>query len=779
MDKFIINLKNGVECAGPFVNKYNQNFDAIRFFIDDSKDFSACSFAVVVSAFDDVCMISEDGKKLSRGTEDEKTYLDWILGSEVTSADGVVIYQVVAYKAGENGTVEAIWHSPEGRIFVGDSIDTTEYESSQIGSQPGILMQILSNMSFCKENTDSNRESIESLSETVSEHGGMIEDNEKRIEKNENDIKDMEHDVSSISDSVSEHETLITKNQSDINGINSQVSDISLRLSVEEELTHKNTQEISKNVKAITDNEENISLVTSQVNIIKQEISGLDNSVRLINNDIENQGCDIELLQSEITDCKDDITINKDNIFSCADRLDCVEDQIVQTRIFIEKNESVINGHSSDISNPHKVSASQIGLGNVDNTSDMDKPLSNAAKEEFKSISDKIDSLGDRLFHSKSESLDYFNEERITFPYQNKSLDRNGGLIDYNGSEVSDYINLKKFGQIYKHGYNSLLAVYVYCFYDENFNLIQYCPRYVPENFSNINGYTKAIEYTLLPEAKYVRICNEMIRTNFKYMAVPRKIVYDVDETILDKSSKFLFHAKENIVNFGDSIFGNDDSSSGVSNLIALYTNSTVYNCAFGGTRMIARTSTTTGYDKFDFSTLMDAIISNDYSSQEEAISLYNLPSYYSKRLETLKSVDFEKINIVTLNFGSNDYIGGISISKFIEKYIEVVGKFQEKFPHINVVLITPTWRCWLDEEDLFVEDSNTKEYNGNTLIDFTDAYKQVAQTLNIPLVDVYNIGINKNNWTRFFLTSDTTHHDVLGRDRLARVIARALTLIA
>ena len=39
--------------------------------------------------------------------------------------------------------------------------------------------------------------------------------------------------------------------------------------------------------------------------------------------------------------------------------------------------------HVSDTNNPHVVTASQVGLGNVDNTSDADKPISTATQDEL------------------------------------------------------------------------------------------------------------------------------------------------------------------------------------------------------------------------------------------------------------------------------------------------------------------------------------------------------------------------------------------------------------
>lgn len=40
-----------------------------------------------------------------------------------------------------------------------------------------------------------------------------------------------------------------------------------------------------------------------------------------------------------------------------------------------------INAHIANTENPHEVTKAQVGLGNVDNTSDLDKPVSTAQQE--------------------------------------------------------------------------------------------------------------------------------------------------------------------------------------------------------------------------------------------------------------------------------------------------------------------------------------------------------------------------------------------------------------
>lgn len=50
-----------------------------------------------------------------------------------------------------------------------------------------------------------------------------------------------------------------------------------------------------------------------------------------------------------------------------------------------------LNAHTSDTNNPHAVTKTQVGLGNVDNTSDVNKPISTATQT---ALNAKQDSLG-------------------------------------------------------------------------------------------------------------------------------------------------------------------------------------------------------------------------------------------------------------------------------------------------------------------------------------------------------------------------------------------------
>lgn len=50
-----------------------------------------------------------------------------------------------------------------------------------------------------------------------------------------------------------------------------------------------------------------------------------------------------------------------------------------------------LQSHKEDKDNPHEVTKAQVGLGNVDNTADMDKPISTATRAALDDIADDLD----------------------------------------------------------------------------------------------------------------------------------------------------------------------------------------------------------------------------------------------------------------------------------------------------------------------------------------------------------------------------------------------------
>jgi len=235
------------------------------------------------------------------------------------------------------------------------------------------------------------------------------------------------------------------------------------------------------------------------------------------------------------------------------------------------------------------------------------------------------------------------------------------------------------------------------------------------------------------------------------------------------------------IVNMGDSLFGNFRDDTSISNKIAGLTGATVYNCGFGGGWMTS--SLTANIANFSMCKLADSIASGDFTVQENALSGSDVMDYFGETVALLKSIDFSKVDIMTINYGTNDYTIGRPADSDLDKYSLYnygtamrysIEKVLSAYPNIRIVLITPCWRYWNDGGGNYLEDSDTKYYNANqdTLITYADVCEGVGKEYHIPVVNSYfNLSINKFNYSQWFNIGDTTHPNEYGRRDLAKLI--------
>ncbi len=61
-----------------------------------------------------------------------------------------------------------------------------------------------------------------------------------------------------------------------------------------------------------------------------------------------------------------------------------------QTALNDKASNTDLDNHVNDTNNPHSTTADQVGLGNVDNTSDADKPISNATQTALDDLQQEI-----------------------------------------------------------------------------------------------------------------------------------------------------------------------------------------------------------------------------------------------------------------------------------------------------------------------------------------------------------------------------------------------------
>lgn len=273
----------------------------------------------------------------------------------------------------------------------------------------------------------------------------------------------------------------------------------------------------------------------------------------------------------------------------------------------------------------------------------------------------------------------------------------------------------------------------------------------------------------------------------------------NVGEMIFDGDWKIIYNNSENegfglqgktIVNFGDSIFGNYQDETSVSNSIAKITNANVVNMGFGGCRMSQRSETF--WNAFSMCNLADSIANKDFTLQDTALQNKPIddyvPPYFDTSIQALKSIDFSKIDYITISYGTNDYTAGTLLDNEENPLDQTtwagalrysIQTLLTAYPNLRILIGTPIWRCWLNNEKTEIENTSDERTfpNGNyTLPQMVEKAIEIGKEYHIPVLNAYdNLSINKFNWSSIFSSTDTTHPNEYGRACLGKEYAYAL----
>ena len=292
MNTFVIDLKKGVSYSNPYINKFSNEFDSVEFVIDGDDSLKDCAFAVVYFIEGNTGMAMENGGSVTKeyNSENGKISLIWTLDRRVSCDEGVVLYQVVAYKQ-QDGSISAVWYSPQGRIVVGDSIDTTEYETLQIGSEPSLVSQFLVMANSNKTDIDILKESINTLEQTANQLDEKTHQNAQSIMMNSENISSlnnktdaMDSELSKVNDIANSNTQNITANREDISNLNVKVKSIDSELLNVKQTAHSNNDDILRQQIQMDEFDNSINNINSNISDI---ISRVENNKTNINQNLD------------------------------------------------------------------------------------------------------------------------------------------------------------------------------------------------------------------------------------------------------------------------------------------------------------------------------------------------------------------------------------------------------------------------------------------------------------------------------------------------------------
>lgn len=246
---------------------------------------------------------------------------------------------------------------------------------------------------------------------------------------------------------------------------------------------------------------------------------------------------------------------------------------------------------------------------------------------------------------------------------------------------------------------------------------------------------------------------------------------------LLDEDRNII-HAGEplDILVFGNAPFADDrDSEDGLANMIAEMTGATVHNCAISDSYLAGNYE---DMDIFCFYWLVHLASSDKvdhyYTDAKELLG-DAYPEDADEVIETLSNIDMNEIDVVTVMYDATDYLLGhnmysdsnsTDIYQFTGNLEAGIELLQDKFPHIRIIVMSPTYAYAVDKEGNYIS-SDQFVYNNQDVLS-TYVIKQYAScsSRSVSFIDhLYNT-ITEDN-AKEYLT-DNLHLNVEGRKLVA-----------
>lgn len=322
-----------------------------------------------------------------------------------------------------------------------------------------------------------------------------------------------------------------------------------------------------------------------------------------------------------------------------------------------------------------------------------------------------------------------------------------GEFVDYDNWTRSEYIKVPAIGKLAFRGV-SYCSTYN-AFYTEGKELVRAFTLVVGEN-----------EIEVPQNARYFVVSTrtaDFANTNVQnplYYADERKIKEYIDGScdILAKNDlKDL-----NILCLGDSFFGNDNE---IVTFLADLTKANVINGAVGGTRATDRGGSD-AYQYFDGVNLITALTTGVWTNQDAAVA--GTLSNWSERLATLKSVNLADIDLIILNWGTNDWQADVTMTDINTAYATIVEKLRTAQPKVRELIISPTWRYTAPKSSNVNGDTYSRA--SGTLEEMSVALEEQAHKLKVEFLQMYfKMPLNYDTCDYYFDSGSTVHLNTNG----------------
>ena len=275
---------------------------------------------------------------------------------------------------------------------------------------------INTNITSIEGNIDTVEGSVSTLQQTVSGHTTDITDLKSKVQTNTTNITSLQGNVSTLQGNLDTVEGTVGTLQTSVSGLQSSVSTNTQNIAT-------NTQSIESIQEAMASTQHFRGYYQTIAEITKlqghtgdfaycaeDEFKYVYNGEQWVKTDeaVPDQTVEKTTILPLMNGTA---TIGTDNRYAAGNHVHPTD----TTRASVK----ALEAHTTNTSNPHNVTKTQIGLGNVDNTSDLNKPISTATQTALNNKVDKVEGKG-------LSTEDYTTTEKQKL----------AGLSNYNDTEV-------------------------------------------------------------------------------------------------------------------------------------------------------------------------------------------------------------------------------------------------------------------------------------------------------------------------------------------------------
>ena len=238
------------------------------------------------------------------------------------------------------------------------------------------------------------------------------------------------------------------------------------------------------------------------------------------------------------------------------------------------------------------------------------------------------------------------------------------------------------------------------------------------------------------------------------------------------------------VVILGDSLAGLCRDETSISELLSDHLGQRVFNGAFGGTCLAVQPEETNPdytSELLNMVSLSKAIAADDFGVQQTVRSRQIITDYFGNTVDELECVDFQKVEVLLLVFGLNDYHAGIALDNEKKSLDEstyggalrsVLTSLRQVNPDMRIVLVTPTY-TWYLSHHLTCEEYDTGEFY---LEEYVLKEIEIGEEFGVEVVDLYHDVYTHEVWEDWRLyTEDGLHPNEYARKMIAQILAETI----